>query len=60
MSPGKPESPGVMLWCFPGPESPGKRASGPAKIWKSVKIDQKKARTLQTGSIKNLVKTELG
>ena len=41
-------------------KSPGKKASGPAKVWKSVKIYQKKARTLQTGSIKDLVKIELG
>ena len=25
MGPGKPESPGILLWHFPGLESPGKR-----------------------------------
>ena len=32
------ESPGILLWHFPGMKSPGKR-QGPEKFWKSVKLE---------------------
>ena len=33
------ESPGILFWHFPGLESPGKKATGPGKFWKSVKLN---------------------
>ena len=32
------ESPGILLWHFPGLESRGQRLSGPGKSWKFVKL----------------------
>ena len=32
------DSPGILLWHFPGLESPGKKATGRGKFWKSVKL----------------------
>ena len=34
------ESPGILFWHFPGLESPGKKATGPGKFWKSVKLNK--------------------
>ena len=31
--------PGILLWHFPGLESPGKKAAGPGTFWKSVKLN---------------------
>ena len=31
--------PGILLWHFPGLESPGKKAAGPGTFWKSVTLN---------------------
>ena len=33
------ESPGILLWNFPGLEKSWKNATGPGKFWKSVKLN---------------------